>query len=505
MSLWDRHSPRIAYQVPIGVLDLEPQRLMNVTSMNVSRGGMFVGASDLLDVGSEIMCNLPMHRDREAMQLRARVAWQRPACLADDLHPQGMGIEFLDLSDTECDELIDIVGDLEEESHPVRMSLAGLGTDIPAHAKISGDTAHLRVPLNSLRLGAELSFALVDDSTGNQCHGQIESVGIHNDPGSAIPRLQLDLKLKSLGGTKLPPPESKPHYSVDAAVLSQKAAIESGTIEISMAEDDSVPWRGSPIVDDELEEAAVVGSVLSNDTERMFVPLNTDRRLWAGGAVVVLAVIIALAFSLSNTDSSAPFIPVFDRGQGSLLAVPVPEPALTTDDSAKVAAAVEVPTETAAAMIPTAVIPEPAPKQSKAVLAKPVKPIATPRKEVAKTVKAKPKKTKSAKKMSRQNLGGVQLTRRAPEELVIRIPIKGSTEQASNYILASPPAIAVNLPYAKPALGYQRSLYPEDAKVRVVWVRERLGGLHFRVFFDKDVPACKVEIQNKSLELRCKG
>ena len=96
MTLWDRQSPRIPFQVPIGVLQLDEQRLMSATSVNVSEGGMFLGSEELLDIGTELVCNVPLERQEEAIQLKARVAWLRPSWHENDKRPRGMGIEFIE-------------------------------------------------------------------------------------------------------------------------------------------------------------------------------------------------------------------------------------------------------------------------------------------------------------------------------------------------------------------------------------------------------------------------
>ena len=67
-----------------------------------------------------------------------------------------------------------------------------------------------------------------------------------------------------------------------------------------------------------------------------------------------------------------------------------------------------------------------------------------------------------------------------------------------------PSAFAVNLPYAQPAKGYFQSLEPKSDEVRLIWVRERLGGLHFRVFFKGERPTCELETAKQELVLRCK-
>ena len=103
---------------------------------------------------------------------------------------------------------------------------------------------------------------------------------------------------------------------------------------------------------------------------------------------------------------------------------------------------------------------------------------------------AKPKMTgypRAPVRMTSETIGGVSIKQDA-DALVIRVPITGSLERAEDYQLAEPRGIAVNLPYATPAKGFQRSLSPESDQVRQLWVRERLGGLHLRVILDESAP-----------------
>ncbi|MCP4447749.1 MAG: PilZ domain-containing protein [Myxococcales bacterium] len=115
-----------------------------------------------------------------------------------------------------------------------------------------------------------------------------------------------------------------------------------------------------------------------------------------------------------------------------------------------------------------------------------------------------PPKPRAAKsQVKRQVLGGVVI-RETSESLLVRIPIEGSVEQESHYVMKDPAAFAVNLPNAQPVKGYSQSLKPDSDAVRLVWVRERLGGLHLRLFFRGERPNCEVQTSVKELVVRCK-
>ncbi len=102
-----------------------------------------------------------------------------------------------------------------------------------------------------------------------------------------------------------------------------------------------------------------------------------------------------------------------------------------------------------------------------------------------------------------EKIGGVHISQ-SEGELVMRLPIEGTDERAAHYLLADPPGLAVNLPYALPRAGFHKSISPANEMIRSVWVRERLGGLHFRVFFEAKSESCTVKYMATELLVRCR-
>ena len=54
-SVWDRRNRRISYQVPVGLVDVEAERVLNTSSINVSEGGIFVDTDEYLLIGAPIV------------------------------------------------------------------------------------------------------------------------------------------------------------------------------------------------------------------------------------------------------------------------------------------------------------------------------------------------------------------------------------------------------------------------------------------------------------------
>ena len=102
----------------------------------------------------------------------------------------------------------------------------------------------------------------------------------------------------------------------------------------------------------------------------------------------------------------------------------------------------------------------------------------------------------------RQTLGGVVI-KETSESFTVRLPFSGSLQGENHYEIKDPPAFAVNLPNAEPVEGYSEALEPHSEQVRLMWVRERLGGLHLRVFFEDGMPECKLDLRKADLVLRC--
>ncbi len=113
---------------------------------------------------------------------------------------------------------------------------------------------------------------------------------------------------------------------------------------------------------------------------------------------------------------------------------------------------------------------------------------------------APPKAEPSHKR--RQTLGGVVI-KETSDSFTVRLPFAGTLQGENHYEMKDPPGFAINLPNAQPVEGYSEVLEPHSEQVRLLWVRERLGGLHLRVFFEDGMPECKLDLRKADLVLRC--
>lgn len=502
-SVWDRRNRRISYQVPVGVLDLKAKRVLNMSSINVSRGGMFVDTDENLAVGLPLMCNVPFGRDQQAMQLRGRVAWLRPSSSSHGNRPSGVGIEFVDLTDEESDRLSDIVGRNEEQSHALSLQLHGMASPIRGEAHLTPDGVFFRskLPFLALESGVEFSFRDDDEDVGYQ--GRIVAVDVYKDPGSAVPRLQVEIELLSEEIPNLADPPNEESLAIERASAGREIdeqesedrdcemlEIDAADTERTTVQSDAIPIsipQMLPIIDAEsAKEAVVHAEARSLETERVTSSAYSIARIWPAAAMLVGCTLGILAFALSGDEQDESPVAVKatleDSESRKVLALLEPPVQEQVDSEAPLALGgvrAAAAAETHEAVDEPVAAPE--------AVAEPVMEAALPPNLIAKI----------------ESIGGVKISGEG-KTFVIRIPIEGSLERAADYRLADPPGIAVNLPYAKPRAGFHKIVEPKHEQLRTIWVRERLGGLHFRAFFANDAPRCTVRYRAAAIVIRCR-
>jgi len=77
----------------------EEHKLMSNYTVNVSSGGVFIEADDILPVDTALEIKFKLPDNDNIITCNARVAWtNKPGQLRKDSLPPGMGIQFVDLS-----------------------------------------------------------------------------------------------------------------------------------------------------------------------------------------------------------------------------------------------------------------------------------------------------------------------------------------------------------------------------------------------------------------------
>ncbi len=511
-SVWDRRKPRITYQVPVGVYDVGREQALSVSSINVSQGGMFVDTTESLAIGTELICNLPLGIGNDALRVRGRVAWLREQQTKDVHRPVGMGIEFVDLSDEESGQLSEIVGAKEETSYPVQMQLTGMGGAVRACAKLTDQGIFIRAPLPFLSQDSRVDFSFIDNEDESH-RGRIVGVEIHHDEDTNVPRLQVEIELDSIGHDELQIPQplaqveesevlpSKSEHAAGPQYVGPEDTVKTSSVfEARVSGDvdvDAEQWtaESTELPSDDIEDDDEDEYSDWHDDEYGEVPSGEKRPLWPLMAAIVFVVGGALAFGLYGEGEDAKAAVVEERGQSDEVLALLdgvefePVEAIATgpiggktavEEHGEVAPVIED------AVVEIAQAREKSPTGS---AGKPATSVERPR-------------TSSAKNTS-ETIHGLKIT--DGEELVFRLPIRGTDERFSSYRLADPPGIAVNLPYAKPKSGFVDSISPKHPLIRRAWIRERLGGLHFRLFFTDASQNCKASVKKKTLVIRCSG
>jgi len=85
---------------------LEPGKLRQATTLDLSIGGVFVKTRTLYPVDTLLLLELSLPERSELLRCRARVAWvNHPEWVKASQLPVGMGLQFVGLSDAEKDDL----------------------------------------------------------------------------------------------------------------------------------------------------------------------------------------------------------------------------------------------------------------------------------------------------------------------------------------------------------------------------------------------------------------
>ena len=194
-ELWERRDHRVRYQATVRLLPPGQQRTILAEASNLSASGVFVQAPELCDVGTELLCDLPLPDDH--LTVRGRVAWVKPWRGAEQVPGAGMGIQFIDLSDGDERLLRRLVGPMREENQSVKVWFEGMSQPVRAQAVRTGDGIRLRTVLPFLRLDSavRVAFGEGDSAVEAEQFGVLHGVALEARAPHDVPRLQVDLSL----------------------------------------------------------------------------------------------------------------------------------------------------------------------------------------------------------------------------------------------------------------------------------------------------------------------
>jgi uncharacterized protein (TIGR02266 family) len=97
MGMEQREFERIPTDFLVTVTIRESELSLEGSSLNLSRGGMFIGMEDPLPKGTRVKLLLHMETQGETVLADATVAWTRPPT-PDRSRPPGIGVKFGELN-----------------------------------------------------------------------------------------------------------------------------------------------------------------------------------------------------------------------------------------------------------------------------------------------------------------------------------------------------------------------------------------------------------------------
>jgi hypothetical protein len=411
----ERRARRVPLALPVSVAGIAAR------SENIGEAGMFVASPVTLEPGTDVDCEV--YLDGEYRPLRGRVAWVRPA----NGVPSGMGIELVDLTDSQA-KMLKAAVDAAGDGHAVQVWLDGVAEAVTGRAEIVDGAVHLRIALPFLSRGGPVAFAPVEDPSDRHA-GRVACVWIEAVPGKPAV-VELEMARRRPKPTPLPG-----EGDVDLESLSAEAA---------------------PLITPaDAERTAPVRFNVAPLTE---APAGAAS--WIFLALAVIALIGVGAWSLR--DQRPPPAPV-----------PAPLPA----------AATAAPSELEPELEPVPLLPQAQPEPDPLELPPPEtdpesapapapEPAAAPDPVPPATAITAPVIPAAAPEVVAHNTG-----------VEVRIPIRGAGATIAHYPLAEPDGVALNLTggHAQAAPG---TYSIGRGGVTHIWIREPHGGAQqIRIFF----------------------
>src|SRR6185503_1613258 len=144
-----RVHPRVAYEQKIRLVGRDGRGEIVGRTLNLSPSGIYVRAAHACDVGTEVICDLPLPGG--ARQIRGRVA--RTQALTD---ATGIGIQFVDLSMGDSASLHQVLERAETGPVAVKVQFEGMPRPIKCQGMITSEGVRLSTALPFLRLGSDV-------------------------------------------------------------------------------------------------------------------------------------------------------------------------------------------------------------------------------------------------------------------------------------------------------------------------------------------------------------
>lgn len=199
-QLWDRRDPRVGFRAVVRLCGPDQQEPVYAHAGNLSQTGLLVDSHRTYDIGSEVVCDLPLPDDH--LTLRGRVAWVRteepvlPAGRPRAERQGRMGIEFVETPNP--DALLQVVGEVGEVAPGVEKVNAWFeGADQPVRVEAvhTDDGLRLRTAIPFFRINSSVAFAVPGDAGDVVVRqGKLRQVELVVSPERPVPCLELEVE-----------------------------------------------------------------------------------------------------------------------------------------------------------------------------------------------------------------------------------------------------------------------------------------------------------------------
>lgn len=482
-----RGPPRIDFRAPIRVLSEDRSQVCWATSTNLSVSGIRVSSMETFSVGSELGLDIPVPGGEDSLAFRCKVVWveRERRC--------GMGLEFLDLSEEERGSLRQLVAADHVSSgwsRPVKVWFEGQPMPMNARALPGRDGLVVGIELPHLRRLSQVIYHFDEEDNTEGETAILE--GVYLEQGE-VPMLMATLRPDdgyhhtitswpppSTGAAPAvkpkvePPPEEEFDQEMKSGEIRARdlpippdAAFDEEEVSVEIEPEDDLTLDDAIGLEPASEEQVASLSPDRGAREESFQKMRQlessgvrSMWLWAAAIALTALALASMAYTglFSRVQSATDAI---SGGEEEALVAPKPAPVAPVETVKAPDFKTPKPTQAAApdfkvkklapapapALAPDAQIPNPGPTATATHLP-----------------------------TYQDVTGGLEIT----------FPVRGSVEEARHYTVDQPNGVAVNLPRARATDKYGNYIIRDQKLVRLLWVKERKGGLQLRVFFRGD-------------------
>ena len=513
---------------PVDVRLIAPGLKREVTgrSLNVSASGIFVEARELVDIGTEVWCDLPLPGGTR--RLAGRVARLQPLPFSSDR--VGLGIRFVDLDEGAFALLSNLVNREGAEGHLAEATFEGLPGALRSQAVLTDGGARLSTALPFLRPGAEVQIAFLSGAATVASKGVVRGAGIEGHLPGGAPRLTVEVEFIRNGtfddpfGAEDEPEDvtavDTPRALQAASMVAEAKRIATTPIVVPASARPPRPMERSvrrPIEQRGRARRRPAAAVSSEAVAAPMAAAAPRPAMRMGLGVTAALACFALGGISARLWPSSPGTAGEQQAvTATSVAPPVPPPRSDLTG-------VRSRTEPAPPVAPMQVQPDPQSPPLRRVIARPVadehsapaspaspaSAPAPPAPAVEAREAGRPRRSASYTEAALRaaqpvppGTPGPALVREG-DELVAVVPFDGSAEGWRQYRLSEPRAVAVNLPAGRPALAMGRHAFANDG-FRGVWVREHEhGGIQLRFTLAYRTPeVLGVEVRDGTVRVR---